>query len=334
MKLYGYKDIRKVHWEPTQKCNASCPMCDRNDNGGPVNKYLTNADMSLADAKTIFTPEFVGQLQSISACGNHGDPGLCKDLIPIFRYFKSHNPNIFLSVVTNGSMRPPRWWEELAGVADKVTFSVDGLEDTNHLYRQGVVWDRLEKNMEAFSEAGGRGTWTFIVFKYNEHQVKSAEIYAKLLGFDFVLKKSGRYINTQSLERKSVQGNLEQPDNPEYRNKELSKLDSFVEQMKSGVEIDCKAIPKKEIYISAEGFVFPCCWLGSQPYKFWRPDVGGDVWDAIGSWHNVNAKELSIKEIVEGDFFRKVEDSWPENKIKTCALKCNKGFDPFLAQWK
>lgn len=35
--MYDYKDIKVVHLEVTDKCNASCPMCARNKNGGAVN---------------------------------------------------------------------------------------------------------------------------------------------------------------------------------------------------------------------------------------------------------------------------------------------------------
>jgi MoaA/NifB/PqqE/SkfB family radical SAM enzyme len=35
--MYNYEDIREVHLEVTQRCNAACPMCDRNENGGAVN---------------------------------------------------------------------------------------------------------------------------------------------------------------------------------------------------------------------------------------------------------------------------------------------------------
>ena len=42
---------------------------------------------------------------------------------------------------TNAGAKSVAWWEELADVINKkgaVIFSVDGLRDTNHLYRQGV----------------------------------------------------------------------------------------------------------------------------------------------------------------------------------------------------
>ena len=31
--MYNYSDIRSIHLEVTQNCQANCPMCDRNMNG-------------------------------------------------------------------------------------------------------------------------------------------------------------------------------------------------------------------------------------------------------------------------------------------------------------
>ena len=61
---------------------------------------------------------------------------------------------------TNAGARDEAWWSELAntfGRSGAVIFSVDGLRDTNHLYRQNVVWDNVERSMRAFIGAGGLG---------------------------------------------------------------------------------------------------------------------------------------------------------------------------------
>jgi len=49
--MYNYEDINTVHLEVTQRCNASCPMCDRNENGGAVNQHIKNnlQELSLDD---------------------------------------------------------------------------------------------------------------------------------------------------------------------------------------------------------------------------------------------------------------------------------------------
>ena len=62
--MYTYDQIRTVHLEITQKCQAACPMCDRNENGGVDNRHITNAELSLHDCQSIFTPAFIQQLNT------------------------------------------------------------------------------------------------------------------------------------------------------------------------------------------------------------------------------------------------------------------------------
>jgi MoaA/NifB/PqqE/SkfB family radical SAM enzyme len=136
-------------------------------------------------------------------CGNHGDPMMAPEAVEILKWLKEINPKIRLAMNTNGGARRPTWWAELAKVIDHVTFSVDGLEDTNHLYRQGVTWERVEANMHAFCRAGGNAKWEFLVFKHNEHQIEEAELWAKALGVKtFSVKKSGRYISSATLKKR------------------------------------------------------------------------------------------------------------------------------------
>ncbi len=54
--MYEYKQINEVHLEVTQRCNASCPMCDRNENGGAVNQHIKNnlQELTLDDCIDIF----------------------------------------------------------------------------------------------------------------------------------------------------------------------------------------------------------------------------------------------------------------------------------------
>ena len=133
--MYRYEDIKEVHLEVTQKCQAACPMCDRNMNGGDDNPHITNAELSLEDAKRMFSPAFIKQLNVMYMCGNLGDPIVAKDTLEVFKYFREHNDKIWLSMNTNAGAKSAEWWTELAGVIGRkgaVIFSVDGLKDTNH----------------------------------------------------------------------------------------------------------------------------------------------------------------------------------------------------------
>tara|TARA_B100000959_G_scaffold227944_1_gene243057 strand:+ start:267 stop:1256 length:990 start_codon:yes stop_codon:yes gene_type:complete len=329
-------------------------MCDRNENGGKVNKYLTNADLSLADVKKIMSKDFVRQLNNIYMCGNHGDPILAPECLEIMQWFREVNPRIHLSITTNGGARDDKFWKGIAETVNKVTFSVDGLEDTNHLYRQGVSWEKVERNMDTFCANDGNAEWHFLVFAYNEHQVKEAEMWAKWIGIKkFVVKKSGRYISTNSLELRPEHqaidrhGNHTQllafPKDPKYQNKSqedytaVTRKFGSMESYLDVAEIQCKAVKKEEIYISAEGYVFPCCWTAGQMYKWWMKPQEAQIWEHINK-QDINGKTTPIQTIVD-TFFKSIEDSWQiegcgNGKLKVCALKCNKKFDPFEAQWQ
>ena len=84
--MYRYNDIRTVHLEITQRCQAACPMCDRNENGGKDNRHITNAELSLEDIKQIFPIKFIKQLDTMYMCGNLGDPIVAKDTLEVFKY--------------------------------------------------------------------------------------------------------------------------------------------------------------------------------------------------------------------------------------------------------
>ena len=61
--MYDISDIRTIHLEITQKCQAACPMCDRNQNGGALNPHINLNELTLDDCKNIFKPSFIKQLK-------------------------------------------------------------------------------------------------------------------------------------------------------------------------------------------------------------------------------------------------------------------------------
>jgi MoaA/NifB/PqqE/SkfB family radical SAM enzyme len=236
--MYKHNEIKVVHLEITDKCNAACPMCARNINGGEDNPQLPQTELTIDDVKKIFSESFIKQLDRMYMCGNYGDPIAAKDTLEVFEYFREHNPTIHLSMHTNGSAKKTEWWEKLAKVLGKkghVVFSIDGLEDTNHLYRQNTIWSKIMENAQAFINAGGRARWDYIVFAHNEHQVDDAERLANSMGFEkFQYKKSARFFSTasgitkevhQATNRKGYETQLLQaPTNPKYRNSALDEL--------------------------------------------------------------------------------------------------------------
>jgi len=370
--MYKYKDITDVHLEPTEKCQAACPMCPRNVHGGKENPQIINAELSLEDCKKIFEPEFIKQLKHVYMCGNYGDPILAKDTAEIMLYFRRSNPEIFLRMHTNAGARKAEWWDRLAKIIchngrGEVTFSVDGLEDTNHLYRQNVKWNLVERNIKAFIAGGGRARWDYLVFKHNEHQVDEARGLAKKWGFDrFLTKKTSRfysYLGTREDQKEEKyifqvldkDGNnthiLEPPTEEKYQNKITNKASQIMEKQSSGIgdfynttKIEPKCIEKQEIYISARGYCLPCCWMGATLHRWeeyaFQKNQGWDFINNIGGEDAINAIKTPIKYIIEeSGLFQNIKNSWDiptvaEGKLAVCTRMCAADFNRFGAQFQ
>jgi len=390
--MYKSSEITTVHLEVTERCNASCPQCARNINGGEVNPQLHNAELSLDDVRTILKPEFIKQLKRLYMCGNYGDPISANDTLEIFQYIRSHNAKMQLSFHTNASAKTPEWWSKLPAAMGKshyVVFSVDGLEDTNHLYRQGTVWKKIMENARAFIAAGGRARWDYIVFGHNEHQVEEARALAESMGFEkFNVKKSNRFFsNTRgAVKAKHQAGNrkgaettlLSMPKNPEYQNAALKQLESLskdkgeikidfmttvaelegkigqqkfnsdpakkkdMEKYWDTVEVKCKVAEEKSIYITAEGYLQPCCWTAGQMYVWYWKERGGQIWDAINAagLDSLDLRVNDLNDVIDGKFMQEIiPESWnkpscAEGKLAVCAKTCGNKYDAFSEQFK
>ena len=351
--MYELKDIKVVHLEVTQNCQAACPMCDRNCNGEGINPHINLDELSLKDCKDIFNTSFIKQLDTMYMCGNLGDPIIARDTLEIFKYFRKHNPNMWLNMNTNAGARNNIWWQELAdifGSNGSVIFSVDGLEDTNHIYRQGVSWKAVERSMDAFIEAGGRARWDFLIFEHNQHQVEEAKSLSQQKGFEtFTAKKTRRFIKSKGIPKdnhKFGDKSLNKPD-PKYINPALATQDKVIEKYSSMVDyfnntkITCKVKDKGEIFVSAEGLVLPCCWTAGRMYKWKKKDPHVEqIWDHIelaGGKESLNAKN-GIDKVFNTNIFKSIQDSWKiptckEGKLKICTRQCGQEFKPFESQW-
>jgi len=361
--IYKYEDVRVIHLEITEKCQATCPMCDRNVNGGKDNPNLGLHELSLDDIKKILPPDFVKQLDRIYMCGNFGDPIVAKDTLEVFQYFREQKKELTLGMNTNGGAKKPDWWRELAktlGNWSYVKFGFDGLADTNHLYRQGVNWDIAWENAMAFIEAGGKAHWDYLIFQHNEHQVEEAKALAEKVGFKkFTPKKTGRFFSTmrqsgkeehQAVNRKGEEKQLlQKPKEVKYQNKALDKIKEIktkhgsLENYFDNVQISCKVAQEKNMYLSAEGLVLPCCWVAGSMYKWWQKPGENQVWELIqqsGGKDEFSALKNGLKYVLNNQYFNwRLVDSWNKpnthaGKPMVCSQKCGKEFDAFAEQFK
>lgn len=245
------------HIEPTSKCTLECPLCDR------TWFYDTFRKRNLHEINIDHLVDFVGPNADVAMCGNNGDPIYHSRFLELCQRLKDNNCKI--SIITNGSSKTKKWWVKLAGILDhddKVTFSIDGLEDTNHLYRKNAKWKSIMEAVEALSDRSFRMEWKFIVFKHNQHQIKDAKKLSDSLGFDhFRLEQSDRWLG-----KKDLMPSREYVDLDYERQQEVLIDPNFQTSMRPLCLKDGK--PSENLYIDSEGDFYPCCWMGTYRYRY------------------------------------------------------------------
>lgn len=179
-------------------------------------------------------------------CGVYGDPAAGKHTTAIYEYFRDLNPNITLGMNSNGGIRNTEWWTHLGSLfhrdQDYVVFSIDGLEDTNHIYRRGVDWHKMIENIQAFISTGANAHWDMLVYHHNEHQIDICERLAKKIGFKWFRIKVSRRILPVGFYHPT----------------------GWVQPRMQTGKIVCQALEEHSAYIDAKGRMLPCCWLGSK----------------------------------------------------------------------
>lgn len=246
---FNLDNIRVLHIEPTTVCNASCPQCSRED-PKYYNDQKDRSEISLEQVQTMFKVEFIQRLEKVFMCGNFGEPAAAKDTLKIFQYFRTHNPDIVLGMNTNGSIRTPDYWINVANTFNKsydyVVFSIDGLDDTNAVYRRNTVWSKIIENAQAYINAGGSAHWDMLIYEHNQHQIDQAKQLAKDMGFTWFRAKVSKRFNQFPVEF------LNPPKGYELPNVIQSK------------DIQCHALREQSIYVGANGRILPCCWFGAE----------------------------------------------------------------------
>lgn len=188
--------------ELTTACVLQCPGCSRVNK---INHPVFQETRDIWDHGHIDT-EFVKNIardtdfRRYFFVGCYGDAIYHPDFLEICDTFQNQY-NKQLVIHTNGSAKPKKFWDQAASMTwNKKTefiFSVDGLEDTNHIYRVNAKWDQIMYGMKSMlsipPNRRPRVVWKFLVFPYNQHQVEQAKLMAQQMGFyEFRASKSWR----------------------------------------------------------------------------------------------------------------------------------------------
>lgn len=336
-----YTTIKELDIEHSSVCNAACPSCTRELKPGDYSwfKQTWLPEEFYSDR---IPQEIFDNLESIFFSGMVGDPCAAPNFLEVCKIIKRRAPHVNIKVSTNGGMRNPEWWAELAKILDKgswVRFAIDGLEDTNHIYRVNVRWNKVMENARAFIDAGGETEWQYIAFKHNEHQIEQARDFALSMGFDrFIVRKSHKFLLDALFEMQLAGSGgikIERPTQDKYVHPLiLEKAKPF--KLKEALEISndspitCEVQSRKAMYISAEGFLFPCVYTGTCVHLSKSKDLN-DSWSQLWSEHGddkINLMKNDWHSILNGDFFNNIEKGWScgysNGRLAACGLFCSK----------
>jgi sulfatase maturation enzyme AslB (radical SAM superfamily) len=254
-----WREIKVLHLESTDVCQAACPACARESD--PLFDKSQHHHLSIDMIQRVIPAASIRLLDKMYMCGNYGDPAAGKHTMEIYRYFREINPDIVLGMNSNGAIQNTAWWQALGELfhrqQDYVVFSIDGLEDTNHVYRRGVNWNKLIENAQAYISTGASAHWDMLVYRHNEHQVDACERLARDMGFTWFRAK---------VSKREMTNGLELPIN-------------WIAPMKYNKSIDCHALDEQSLYIDAQGRQSPCCWLGSR-----QQDFVADIDEVMMTW--------------------------------------------------
>ena len=245
--------IKVLHIEPTDVCQAACPLCARETD--TTFRRDQKHHLRIEQIQQHFSERVIGNLDKMFMCGNYGDPAAGYYTMDIYNYFRKINSEIVLGMNTNGAVQSTFFWHALGRLFNKpkdyCVFSIDGLEDTNAIYRKNVNWEKLMSNAQAYIAAGGSAHWDMLVYKHNQHQVEACEQLARDMGFKWFRAKVSKRGFTDHLE---FPMGWQQP------------------VVKQG-PIKCHVLAEKSMYIDAQGHVSPCCWQGSRQTNFIQDDL-------------------------------------------------------------
>jgi MoaA/NifB/PqqE/SkfB family radical SAM enzyme len=186
----------------THQCLLGCSGCGRTQD---IHLIKPKTHLPAKVLKDFFhTPsEQVGWME-FEGC--FGDPIYNPEFHEIAEHF--FDVKLGMGVVTNGMHRVDFWERVLETWPDntRVMLSIDGLEDTNHIYRVNSKWKSIQNLLDliATKKRKCQIEWKFIVFKHNVHQIEEAKALAEKVGIDvFQIKQArqGDYLKNNNLER-------------------------------------------------------------------------------------------------------------------------------------
>lgn len=331
-------DAKKLQFEISSMCNALCLGCVRTETSNYNNKKSLippNVYLKFETFQKIITDKNFESVKMLEFCGTIDDPLMHPNFLDFLKFAADFKKFKFI-IHTNGSLRNKSYWKSLAKVLKdtdhRVLFSIDGLEDTNHLYRQNTSWKKIIENAKVFLENGGYAAWQYLIFPWNKHQIEQAQELSIKLGFkEFMSRHDRSGISESPLQFIKEKKNLNQT------HSKITELETINTTLSNLVKnpIECNNQNKKMFFISFDSRLWPCCFLhngllSTDDGK--RQILEKRLFETYGTeWNNCETNEIG--DILSHDFYRNdLVKSWESeihgvnatDRIFRCTEVCNK----------
>lgn len=286
-------------FEPTNTCNAKCPLCPTGIDQLSRPKAFLDFDLykQIIDEVHPKTVRF----------WNYGEPFLHPQIFAMFRYAADCGARTYVS--TNGFVfyKPENIQKLLDSGLHTLMLAIDGIDaDTFNQYRVGVDYPKVIAGLKLLLQHRPFSLeviWQFIVMRHNEHQVEAARAIARQLGIKFALKAVSLDMLAQRADPDDYL-----PGDFRYSRYEWQNDDLILK----GGQHSCYFVDAT-LMINADGSVIPC------PF------------DAQGLLELGNAKTQSIREIWNADPLQKLRQHLNHKRqtLNPCN-NCSVGSNLFL----
>ena len=294
-------NLSNLQIETTTRCTLKCPACSRTWWDETLGKKIPIHDIDPKLVHNFLNCDTGKKIKQLDLRGDWGDsiyyPKLF-DFIDLFRAEKKFN------ICTNGSHQTEKFWNNLASRLDDqdtVEFSIDGLEDTNHLYRRNSDWQSIMLGLDIIGKSKAKILWKTNIFKFNAEILPEIKKFAESKNATFICTTTHRW-GDESL----------RPPNHFIESNMVYKPESHIDEIIPG----CKT--NLNWSISAYHMFMPCGW-------FCAPQVlyKSSLWKDRKKWNIENTTLDEIRSTVLLSWTKNIENNPAEASI-LCKTKCRK----------
>ena len=341
-KHMNLSDIQSLQCEITSYCNARCPQCPRFDQYGNLYPGLTLSHWNHQDILSNIELDQLTNLKLVRLEGDKGDPVMHPNCDEIVNFFVNAPSRPLVRLVTNGSIQTQNWWSKMGELSKQnnfdVIFSIDGLADTNQIYRINTDFKKIMRNAQAFIDAGGQAIWKFLVFKHNEHQLNEITELAKAMGFAAIQVRKAddyRFLGNSSFvvyDQGNPVGEIKPSDIPRDQLLYFTWFDKkkeFIERFI--VDKNCVWMNQGKMNITFQGYLMPCCMM-HHVLNDVNQDLVQQTVDLIKNPDDLLLTKHTVQDILNSEFYKHRLETHLQGKTlhPICESNCKKQIEDKL----